>query len=114
VLGPTGRNFAAGMSGGVAFVWRLDVRRVNRELVDLEPVGADDRRALRDLVERHHVETGSPVAAGLLAAWATEVEEFTMVLPRDYKKVMEAIRAAEAAGHDVDDAVMAVAGGRGA
>jgi glutamate synthase (NADPH/NADH) large chain len=106
VLGPTGRNFAAGMSGGVAFVWRLDTTRVNRELVDLEPVAADDKRALRDLVESHHAETGSPVAARLLAEWVTAVEEFTAVVPREYKRVLEAIRAAEAAGRDIDDAVM--------
>jgi glutamate synthase (NADPH/NADH) large chain len=111
VLGRTGRNFAAGMSGGVAYVWRLDTARINRELVDLEPVAADDKRALRDLVERHHQETGSPVAARLLAEWVTAVEEFTVVMPRDYKKVMEAIRTAEAAGHDIDDAVMEAARG---
>ena len=106
VLGPTGRNFAAGMSGGTAFVWRLDTARVNRELVDLSPVAADDKRALRDLVERHHAETGSAVAARLLAEWVTAVEEFTAVVPREYKRVLEAIRAAEAAGRDIDDAVM--------
>ncbi|MBO0867379.1 MAG: glutamate synthase large subunit [Micromonosporaceae bacterium] len=109
VLGPTGRNFAAGMSGGMAFVWRLDPDRVNRELVDLQPVTDDDARALRDLVERHHVETGSFVAAGLLARWATAVAEFTAVVPRDYQRVLAAMRAAEAAGDDLDEAVMAVA-----
>ncbi len=114
VLGRTGRNFAAGMSGGVAFVWRLDTSRVNRELVDLEPVGADDKRALRDLVERHHAETDSPVAGRLLAEWVTAVEEFTAVVPREYKKVLEAIRTAEAAGQNVDDAVMAASGGKSA
>src|SRR5262249_24723025 len=112
VLGPTGRNFAAGMSGGVAFVWRLNTARVNRELVDLEPVPADDKRGLRDLVERHRAETDSPVAARLLAEWVTAVEEFTAVVPREYKLVLEAIRAAEASGHDIDEAVMAAAGGR--
>jgi glutamate synthase (NADPH/NADH) large chain len=112
VLGSTGRNFAAGMSGGVAVVWRLDPRRVNRELVDLEPVAGDDKRALHDLVERHHTETGSAVAARLLADWTTAVEEFTAVVPRDYKRVMETIRAAEAAGRNIDEAVMAASGGR--
>jgi glutamate synthase (NADPH/NADH) large chain len=111
VLGRTGRNFAAGMSGGMAFVWRLDTDLVNRELVDLEPVAADDKRALRDLIERHQAETGSLVAAGLLARWNSAVEEFTAVIPRDYKKVLEAIRAAEAAGRSIDDAVMTAAGG---
>jgi glutamate synthase (NADPH/NADH) large chain len=109
VLGGTGRNFAAGMSGGLAFVWRLDLARVNRELVDLEPVAADDKRALRDLVERHLTETGSPVAQRLLEDWAAAVEEFTAVIPRDYRRVKEAMRAAEAAGRDMDEAVMEVA-----
>jgi glutamate synthase (NADPH) large chain len=111
VLGATGRNFAAGMSGGIAFVWRLDSGRVNEELVNLEPVAGDQKRVLRDLVERHHAETGSAVAAALLGRWATAVEEFTAVVPRDYKRVMETIRAAEAAGRDIDEAVMAASGG---
>jgi glutamate synthase (NADPH) large chain len=111
VLGRTGRNFAAGMSGGVAYVWNLDPARVNPELVDLEP--APDPLALRGLVERHLVETGSAVAAALLARWDSAVAEFTAVVPRDYKRVMEAISAAEAAGHDVDEAVMSVAAAPG-
>jgi glutamate synthase (NADPH/NADH) large chain len=111
VLGPTGRNFAAGMSGGGAFVWRLDAGRVNRELVDLEPVAADDKRALRDLVERHLAESGSPVARRLLDTWVTAVEEFTAVVPRDYRRILQAVRAAEAAGRDIDEAVMEVARG---
>jgi glutamate synthase (NADPH/NADH) large chain len=107
VLGRTGRNFAAGMSGGVAYVWKLDHGKVNPELVDLEPV--PDPAALRALVERHLVETGSAVASALLDRWHPAVAEFTAVMPRDYKRVMEAISAAEAAGRDVDEAVMSVA-----
>ncbi|HEU4425201.1 MAG TPA: glutamate synthase large subunit, partial [Pilimelia sp.] len=110
VLGATGRNFAAGMSGGTAFVWRLDIRRVNPELVELEPLAADDRVALRHLVERHYAETESAVAGDLLARWSEAVEEFTAVVPRDYKRVLEVMRAAEAAGRDVDTAVMEVVG----
>jgi glutamate synthase (NADPH/NADH) large chain len=113
VLGPTGRNFAAGMSGGTAFVWRLDRRRVNRELVDLEPLSAEQRVTVRELVERHAAETGSAVAARLLARWSAAVTEFTAVVPRDYKRVLAVIRAAEAAGADVDTAVMAQFGGAG-
>jgi glutamate synthase (NADPH) large chain len=109
VLGPTGRNFAAGMSGGKAFVWRLDPRLVNRELVELEPLSTEDRLTLRGLVERHQAETGSAVAAGLLADWTAAVEEFTAVIPRDYKRVLAVMQAAEAAGRDVDAAVMEVA-----
>jgi glutamate synthase (NADPH/NADH) large chain len=111
VLGDIGRNFAAGMSGGIAYVWNLDPARVNPELVDLQPVSGDDAAALRSLVERHAGETGSPVAAGLLARWDSAVDEFTAVVPRDYKRVMEAIKAAEAAGRDVDEAVMSVVTG---
>jgi len=80
--------------------------RVNRELVDLQPVRFEEADPLRALVERHLAETGSPVAAGLLARWEEAIGEFTAVVPRDYKRVMEAIRAAEAAGIDVDAAVM--------
>jgi glutamate synthase (NADPH) large chain len=64
---------------------------------------------VHELVERHAAETGSPVAAQLLARWPVAVEEFTAVVPRDYRRVVEVIRAAEAAGQDVDAAVMAAA-----
>src|SRR5690606_7552636 len=107
VLGRTGRNFAAGMSGGVAFVWRLDPALVNRELVDLDPLSVEDRVALRDLVERHHAQTGSAVARRLLARWSTAAEEFTAVVPREYQRVTKIMRTAEAAGRDIDTAVMA-------
>jgi glutamate synthase (NADPH/NADH) large chain len=69
---------------------------------------------LRSLVERHAEATGSPVAASLLARWDSAVGEFTAVMPRDYVRVMEAIKAAEAAGRDVDEAVMSVATGASA
>ncbi|GAA3457163.1 glutamate synthase large subunit [Dactylosporangium matsuzakiense] len=106
VLGNTGRNFAAGMSGGVAYVWNLNRGLVNAELVDLRPVTDPER--LRLYVEEHRAETGSAVAERLLADWDTAVAEFTEVMPRDYERAMEAMRAAEAAGRDVDAAVMEV------
>ncbi|MER7460436.1 glutamate synthase large subunit [Micromonospora sp. NPDC126480] len=106
VLGPTGRNFAAGMSGGTAFLWRLDRRLVNTELVDLAPLREEERATLHELVQRHFAETDSAVAEDLLKRWPEAVEEFTAVVPRDYRRVLEIMRAAEAAGHDVDDAVM--------
>jgi glutamate synthase (NADPH/NADH) large chain len=109
VLGSTGRNFAAGMSGGLAYVWNLDQTRVNPELVDLQPVSGEDAPALRELVARHAEETGSAVASALLERWDSAVGEFTAVVPRDYKRAMEAIKAAEAAGRDVDEAVMSIA-----
>jgi glutamate synthase (NADPH/NADH) large chain len=113
VLGPTGRNFAAGMSGGTAYVWRLDPRRVNTELVDLAPLTEEDHAVLRDLLERHRAETGSAVAGRLLADWPTSAGEFTAVIPRDYQRVVQIMRAAEAAGRDVDEAVMTVLAGPG-
>jgi glutamate synthase (NADPH/NADH) large chain len=108
VLGSVGRNFAAGMSGGTAFVLGLDPARVNPELVDLTPLTADEQDSLYALVEKHFAETDSAVAGRLLKDWSTAVTEFTAVVPRDYKRVMELIRTAEAAGRNVDEAVMGV------
>jgi glutamate synthase (NADPH/NADH) large chain len=106
VLGSTGRNFAAGMSGGTAFVLDLNPALVNPELVDLAPLTADEEETLHELVRKHGEETGSAVAQRLLKDWSTAVGEFTAVVPRDYKRVMELIRTAEAAGRNVDEAVM--------
>jgi glutamate synthase (NADPH/NADH) large chain len=100
VLGPTGRNFAAGMSGGTAYVLDLEPGRTNRELVDLGPVPADESATLQDLVRRHAEETGSDVATALLADWDTAMTRFTEVMPRDYRTVMEAKAKAEADGLD--------------
>jgi glutamate synthase (NADPH/NADH) large chain len=108
VLGPTGRNFAAGMSGGTAYVRDLDPARVNAELVDLTPLTDAEQAELRLLVEKHLAETGSALAADLLGRWESAVAEFTAVIPRDYKRVMEVIRTAEAAGRNIDEAVMGV------
>ena len=99
VLGPTGRNFAAGMSGGLAFVWRLDRQRVNPELVDLDPVPDGDIPVLRGLIERHAALTGSPVAAAILADWPAALAEFTAVIPREYRLAREAERVG--AGREV-------------
>jgi glutamate synthase (NADPH/NADH) large chain len=111
VLGRTGRNFAAGMSGGVAYVLDLALQRVNREMVDLESLDADDDAFLRDTVARHAAHTGSTVATSLLADWDRASARFTKVMPRDYKKVLEAKAAAERAGDDVDAAIMAASRG---
>ncbi|MCU1659471.1 MAG: gltB, partial [Pseudonocardiales bacterium] len=109
ILGPTGRNVGAGMSGGHAFVLDLDPSLVNDELVDVEAVGAEERLMLRDVVEQHANYTDSAVAAGLLADWPTAVERFSAVVPRDFRRVVDATRRARAAGQDVDAAVMAAA-----
>jgi glutamate synthase (NADPH/NADH) large chain len=111
VLGATGRNVAAGMSGGAAYLLDLDEARVNPEMVDLDELDADDREDLHELVSRHAAETGSTVAAELLADWPRALVRFTKVMPRDYKRVLEAAKAASDAGKDVDDAIMAAAHG---
>ncbi|MEV6122663.1 glutamate synthase large subunit [Streptomyces sp. NPDC052077] len=99
VLGPTGRNFAAGMSGGVAHVLDLDPRRVNAGNLDaVEPLDDTDRERLHDVVRRHHEETGSTVAAALLADWPAAAARFSRIIPRTYKAVLAAKDAAERAG----------------
>jgi glutamate synthase (NADPH/NADH) large chain len=104
ILGPTGRNVAAGMSGGYAFVLDLDPQRVNPELVDLGPVSGRSAEELRALVEQHAEETGSTVAADLLADWDASVPRFTEVMPRDFRRVLEAREEALQEGLDEEQA----------
>ncbi|WP_106398555.1 glutamate synthase large subunit [Actinocorallia populi] len=111
ILGRTGRNVAAGMSGGIAYVLDLNAQRVNPEMVEVETLTGDDRAFVRGLVARHAEETGSTVAAKLLSEWDSAVERFSKIMPRDYKRVLAAMAAAEAEGRDVDEAVMAAAQG---
>jgi glutamate synthase (NADPH/NADH) large chain len=106
VLGPTGRNLAAGMSGGIAYVLELDPMLVNTDMVELQRPTADDLRWLREIVERHHKLTGSAVAASLLGDWPRRSAGFTKVMPSDYQRVLEAMRLARAQGRDVDEAIM--------
>lgn len=100
VLGETGRNFAAGMSGGVAYVIDLDPDNVNAgNLGAVETDLADtDKEWLHDVVRRHHEETGSTVAEKLLTDWDTSVARFSKIIPSTYKAVLAAKDAAELAG----------------
>ena len=110
VLGATGRNFGAGMSGGEAYVYDPDntfARHVNTEMVDVDGLDDLDREWLLERVRMHHEETGSTVAEAILAAWETAVDAFRKVMPKDYKRVLAAMKAAEDAGTDVTEAVMA-------
>ncbi len=100
ILGKTGRNFAAGMSGGVAWVLDLKDFRVNHELVELGPVTPEAAVELEGMVRRHFEETGSTVAEELLADWETSLTRFTEVVPTDYRKSLEAKAKAEADGLD--------------
>ncbi len=102
VLGRTGRNFAAGMSGGVAYVLDLRPVRVNSDLVDLQPLDADDATLVRALVQRHRTETESAVAWRLLQDWDAAAARFTKVMPRDYARVLAVRTRAEAEGLDLE------------
>ncbi len=109
VLGPTGRNFGAGMSGGVAHVYDPHGRLpavYNQEMVDLEPVAHEDRIWLRDRIMLHNEETGSELAGRILADWTSASEQFVTVMPRDYRRVREATERAVAEGRSVEEAVM--------
>ncbi len=109
VLGPIGRNFAAGMSGGVAYLYDPVRGRVNGDMVELEEPTDADHDLLHELVERHRRETGSRVAAGLLDHWDTERDKFVKIMPRDYKRVLLAIETAAAEGRSAEDVIMAAA-----
>jgi glutamate synthase (NADPH/NADH) large chain len=101
VLGPTGRNFAAGMSGGVAYVYdpqSVFGAKVNYELVELESLSSTDLEELRAILTMHVTETDSAVATKVLAGWATESANFRKVMPRDYKRVLEVMADAKSNG----------------
>ncbi len=138
VLGQIGRNFAAGMSGGVAYLYARDrgevlrsgnstaamqeaagydivqdeaiqrhiAKRINTEMVDIISLDHDDMELLRGLLVRYHQETGSTVAAKLLDDFDVESKLFLKVMPREYAKIIEITKLAEAEGRSVDDAVM--------
>ncbi len=97
VLGRTGRNFAAGMSGGIAYVLnatRQFEQRCNRELVDLEPLDPDDMAFVHELIARHVEETGSRLGGRLLSDWRSTSLQFAKVMPRDYKRALTTMPAA--------------------
>jgi len=103
VLGSTGRNFGAGMSGGIAYVFDRNNdfdRKVNYEMVEIEQLDDTDRAFLHDVLERHREYTGSAVADRMLRAWTVEVSKFRKVMPTDYKRVLSVRARAEAEGLD--------------
>ena len=92
ILGPTGRNFAAGMSGGIAYVYNVQNdfdSLCNKEMVDLDPVGAEDIAELQKLIQAHYDKTGSSVAKFILSDLDNQLNHFIKVFPRDYKKVLQ-------------------------
>jgi glutamate synthase (NADPH/NADH) large chain len=106
VLGPTGRNVAAGMSGGIAYLLDFDPALINGDLVDLEELTDADVEYLHGVIRQHAEETDSPVAGALLADWSVAVGRFTKVMPRDFRRVLVAQAAAERDGRDPVRAVM--------
>jgi glutamate synthase (NADPH/NADH) large chain len=103
VLGSTGRNFGAGMSGGIAYVYDPDDvfgAKVNYEMVDVQPLDDTDLESVRSLVQTHLDLTGSAVAERVLGAWAAESGRFRKVMPRDYARVLDVMARAQADGLD--------------
>ncbi len=108
ILGATGRNFAAGMSGGVAYVYDEKgdfATRCNKQMVGLEKPDAKDAEEVRGIVQRHAELTGSERAKSLLKDWAASAGKFVKVMPKDYKRVLQAIAAAQAKGLSGDAAL---------
>ena len=92
ILGATGRNFAAGMSGGIAYIYTIQnnfAAMCNMEMVDLDPVAGDDIPVLQNLIQQHYDKTGSSVAKFILADFENQLKQFIKVFPRDYKKVLQ-------------------------
>ena len=120
ILGPTGRNFAAGMSGGIGYVYDPNnalADNLNPEMVELENldgVESEDAVFVHDMIQAHVDATDSPVGQHILADWSTEMSNFKKVMPRDYKRVLQAIAEAQERGADEDgvaEAIMAAANG---
>jgi glutamate synthase (ferredoxin) len=110
VIGPTGRNFAAGMSGGIAYV--LDEEgnfpiHCNTDMVALEPPAEEDLEEIRNMIKRHVEYTHSEKGKDVLARWTTLSERFVKIMPKDYKRMLEAIKKVQQAGLSGDEALMA-------
>ncbi len=114
VIGSTGRNFAAGMSGGIAYVLEDKDKfaiNCNQDMVLLESLDDDDVDAVKELLTKHAEYTKSTVAEKILSDWSSYQSQFIKVMPKDYKRVLEAIKRAKAQGTSVDEAVMEAAHG---
>src|SRR5512144_908668 len=107
ILGPTGRNFAAGMSGGIAYVLDEDggfPARCNTEMVFLETLDPEELRLVQAMIQRHATYTGSERAERILREWASYAPKFVRVMPRDYKRVLQTLERAQVAGLDGEEA----------
>ena len=111
ILGKTGRNIAAGMSGGRTYVLDLDPKLVNTEMVDVLSIPNDQDETVKNLISRFSVETGSKVAQDLIRNWSEAKSRISLIMPRDYARVLLAIERAERDGLDVDKAIMEASNG---
>ncbi|MBK7208173.1 MAG: glutamate synthase large subunit [Elusimicrobia bacterium] len=110
VLGPTGRNFAAGMTGGVAYVWDVEgdfAKKVNREMVETEPMTEEDIQEVHGLLVKHLLYTTSTVAKRVLEKGPSLIGRFVKVMPKDYKRMVATIKKMHDAGMSGDQAIMA-------
>ena len=97
ILGQTGRNFAAGMSGGIAWIYDPNgtfPQNCNPEMVELDPLDAEDEDQIQELLRQHVALTGSQVGVFLLGNWKEEAGKFVKVFPSEYKKVLQKARYA--------------------
>ena len=109
VLGRTGRNIAAGMSGGRAYVLDLDTANVNTDMVDVLAVPDDQKEVLKAHISSYFAETGSQVASEILNDWTNQLARISLIMPRDYARVLEAMERAVREGLPADALVMEVA-----
>jgi glutamate synthase (ferredoxin) len=110
VLGPAGRNFAAGMTGGVAYVWDRDgdfIPKVNTGGVAIEPMEPEDVDAVHGLLVKHLLYTTSTVAKRVLEAGPSLIKTFVKVMPRDYKRMVQTIKKIQASGMTGEQAILA-------
>ena len=106
ILGETGKNFAAGMSGGVAYVLDLDDRLCNKELIHLEPLtDKEEIASVKKLIDAHYLSTRSRKAESILARWDVYYSRFTKVIPKEYEAMEEAIKTGMAEGLTREEAV---------
>jgi glutamate synthase (NADPH/NADH) large chain len=117
VLGPTGRNFGAGMSGGIAYVYdprEVFAARLNGEMVQLQQLDEGDLEFVKKTVQAHLAHTDSPVAAAILDGWEHHSASFKKVMPIDYSRVIAVMKQADADGLDeqqTSDRIMEAARG---
>ena len=112
VLGPTGRNFAAGMSGGIAYLLDVNPAKLNREMVNLEKLEQEDIDFLHQTITKHHNETGSTIAQELLQNWPVHVHRLSKVMPADYRRVLDAQSKSITEGKDPLVAIMQASVGK--